>query len=100
MTKAKKPKVDLLSGASANGKIESFQRDRADFIRLRILTQIQEHGIHGPHTLRHTFATNYIKEGGDIETLSRILRHSNIKSTQRYVHLQMADIVRAHIKVG
>lgn len=37
-----------------------------------------------PHLLRHTYATNYILDGGDIETL-RIL--SSITMTQKYVHV-------------
>lgn len=41
----------------------------------------------GPHGLRHTFAANFLMNGGDIFTLSRILGHKNINSTQIYSHL-------------
>lgn len=41
----------------------------------------------GPHGLRHTFAANFLMNGGDIFTLSRILGHKNITSTQIYAHL-------------
>jgi integrase len=41
----------------------------------------------GPHGLRHTFAANYLMNGGDLFTLSRILGHRNITSTQIYSHL-------------
>lgn len=39
------------------------------------------------HTLRHTFATNCIKTGIDVKTLSEMLGHSNVNITlNRYVH--------------
>jgi integrase/recombinase XerD len=38
-----------------------------------------------PHNLRHCFATNYIRRGGDIYRLSRILGHSTISTTQLYL---------------
>lgn len=40
-----------------------------------------------PHLLRHTFATMYIYDGGNLETLRCILGHSTIAITQIYLHL-------------
>jgi integrase len=49
-----------------------------------------------PHTLRHTFATRYLKGGGDIFILSRILGHSSPKVTAEiYAHLLTDDLLRA-----
>lgn len=48
-------------------------------------------GIHTPgqltHILRHTFASHYMMQGGNILTLQRILGHGDIKMTMRYSHL-------------
>ncbi len=40
-----------------------------------------------PHLLRHTYATNYILQGGNLEVLRVLLGHSTINITQIYIHL-------------
>ena len=39
------------------------------------------------HTLRHSYATEYIKAGGDIWELKNILGHSSINTTSIYLHM-------------
>ena len=39
------------------------------------------------HILRHTFASHYMMQGGNILALQRILGHGDIKMTMRYSHL-------------
>lgn len=39
------------------------------------------------HVLRHTFASHYMMQGGNVLTLQRILGHGDIKMTMRYSHL-------------
>jgi integrase len=39
------------------------------------------------HDLRHTFASWWLQDGGDLETLSVILDHESVKTTERYAHL-------------
>jgi len=50
-----------------------------------------EKNIH-PHTLRHTFATDYYRQTKDIETLSMILGHEDIATTNIYITLSNVDI--------
>ncbi|UXI00462.1 tyrosine-type recombinase/integrase [Photobacterium sp. TY1-4] len=38
------------------------------------------------HVLRHTFASHFMMNGGNIIVLQRILGHSDIKQTMRYAH--------------
>ena len=38
-----------------------------------------------PHTCRHTFAQMQLKNGLDLYSLSRLMGHSNISITQRYL---------------
>lgn len=41
----------------------------------------------GPHTLRHTFASHFLKNKPDIFLLSKILGHSETRTTRLYSHL-------------
>ena len=55
-------------------------------LRLRLGFHVHAHG------LRHTFATEYLRRGGDIERLRRILGHSSYAMVMRYVHLNKEDL--------
>lgn len=46
------------------------------------------------HDLRHTFATWKAQDGVPIEVLSKLLGHSDIKTTDRYRHLNVEDLRR------
>lgn len=48
------------------------------------------------HQLRHNFGLNFIRGGGDVTELRRLLGHSSITTTQLYVNLQTEDLKRAH----
>lgn len=39
------------------------------------------------HTARHTFATNFLRKGGKVEDLQKLLDHSDISTTMIYVHI-------------
>lgn len=72
---------------------------------LRDFRKLQEQlGIHGRrlsfHAFRHTMATNFIRQGGDVFRLQRILGHSSLTMTQRYVHLQTADLAEEHQRLS
>jgi integrase len=46
------------------------------------------------HDLRHTFASWYMMNGGDLYELAKILGHANIKMTERYAKLGKSHIAR------
>jgi site-specific recombinase XerD len=60
----------------------------------------QEAGIEGvrlsPHTFRHTFAKSYLANGGDIFSLSRLLGHSDVKTTEIYLKDYRSSDARLH----
>lgn len=53
-----------------------------------------------PHTLRHSFCTELLRNGADLSHVSRLMRHSNIAITQRYTHLVLDDVARTHKLLG
>lgn len=44
-----------------------------------------------PHLLRHTFATSYLMQGGNLEQLRIILGHSDYNVTRHYLHLAVSN---------
>ena len=46
------------------------------------------------HTVRHTFATMFLVNGGDVFTLQRLLGHSDISTTKIYIDLKTDYIKR------
>lgn len=50
----------------------------------------------GSHRLRHSFGRHFLANGGDIRSLQRILRHSSIKTTERYASLADSEVAEKH----
>lgn len=51
------------------------------------------------HVLRHTFASHFIMNGGNILTLQKILGHSDIQQTMEYAHLA-PDFLQDAVKLN
>jgi len=52
-----------------------------------------------PHQLRHSFAVHWLRSGGEITTLSRVLGHSDINTTMIYLRIVPIDQAKELFKI-
>lgn len=71
-----------------------------DTFRRRLWKYAKEAGVERatPHKFRHTFARDYLLNGGDLFTLQLILDHADISTTRRYVQMDENHIKQQHMK--
>jgi len=51
-----------------------------------------------PHLLRHSFATMFINNGGDSAVLKRLMGHSSITTTERYIGVETTKLKEIYDK--
>jgi site-specific recombinase XerD len=77
--------------------VRNFQRDFKAICTQLGITDVRC----SPHTLRHTFAVSYLRAGGNLFYLSKILGHTTVKTTERYLQsLDAGDLQAVHDRLS
>lgn len=67
-----------------------------DAYRIALLRAGKKMGVHiHPHMIRHTYATQMVKANISVFTIKDLLGHQDVKVTERYVHADMSDRIKA-----
>ncbi|MDH7603180.1 MAG: tyrosine-type recombinase/integrase, partial [Armatimonadota bacterium] len=53
-----------------------------------------------PHTLRHTFAVSYLRNGGGVFDLQKVLGHESLEMSRKYAELADEDVIAKHRKAS
>lgn len=79
-----------------NNKGNNLSRQYVYTTLQRIIQNNDIRNKYSPHSFRHTYATHLLEGGADLRHVQKLLGHSDISTTQIYVHLQSKQLKNAY----
>lgn len=76
---------------------KSFQTMVTKYMNKANIDYTNKH--HGTHSLRHSLASNLLKENTPITTISSVLGHSTIKTTRQYLTIDVNNLKELSLEV-
>ncbi len=84
--------IDFLTGDILKGdSIETMCKRLRRVLEIKISIN--------PHKWRHTFASNFVKQNGNMEVLRQIMGHASLKTTQKYLHINVDDLHKEYFRL-
>jgi integrase/recombinase XerD len=77
---------------------DGFRRALRKMNKQAGFTPLESERVH-PYAFRHTFAYNYLENGGNIFKLQELLGHTDIAMTKRYAKLVGNELLEAHKQI-
>jgi integrase len=79
---------------------EPLKVDRIQKICQNIQKKIKTRFSISPHKWRHTFATHFISRNGNMEVLRILMGHTNLLTTQKYLHINSQKLRQEYERVN